>query len=129
MNGDALAATDVASRSVVVALTLMRSGFDVRVWPRYLPHGGNVRGHFGDLGDDGGVHVADRRMSFPQQRHHLSQQNPAVVARTRAAIGKVAADVAKPAAPSNASHSACSNTSPSEWATSPRACGMRTPPG
>jgi len=63
------------------------------------------RSHARRLGDEGGIHVADRKLSRPQQRHDPPQQDAAVDAfkqdaavdafKFRAAVGKVLADVAQ----------------------------------
>ena len=77
----------------------------------------------GEVGVDDGEGLRARTM-----REHRGHEAAAVgAAPLRIGVLEVLADVPQPAAPSSASHSACSSTSPSECATTPCVCGTRTP--
>src|SRR5512133_3578694 len=104
---------------------LSGGGLDVDLAARKPKIGGDVvhhrryvRRHLRRLGDDRGVDVHHAVARLLHQRADLAQQAAAV----GAAVARIAA------APSSASHKACSRTSASEWPSSPFSYAMCTPP-
>jgi hypothetical protein len=80
----------------------------------------DMRQHFRRLGDNGDVDVAERIAFGLNAAPRFAQQFAAVGAfKRRIGIREQLADIAERRGASSASVSACSATSPSEWASSP----------
>ena len=78
MHGNPFAAPDKAKPLSGRGLDIDLRDVDAKIGRDVLAHGRDMRGHFGCLGDDRGIHVCHAQTLPADQRHHPPQQNATV---------------------------------------------------